>query len=81
MTENEIRKLLIDKGLKQSDIARRMAGDFGLAYQSARVSVNHLITGARWFPKYADWLKKNYGIVIDKPDWAKPVRERLRAAA
>lgn len=81
MTENEIKKTLLDQGIKVADIAAAMADQFPITKGSADVMLRHLISGQRWYPAYAEWLKTNYGLIVEKPVWIKPVRERLRQQA
>lgn len=81
MNENEIKKHLIDHGLKVSDLATEMAKTFNLEKTSADSMLRQMISGQRWYPRYADWLRETYNITINKPEWAKPVRERLKLQA
>ena len=81
MTENENRKVLLDKGIKLVDISKRMSDEFDITEKSAQVMLQHLISNQRWYPVYANWLNKNYGLEIEKPTWLKPVRQRLREQA
>lgn len=81
MNEKQTKRFLEDKGKKVADLAREIAAEFGVTEKSADSMLRELIAGRRWFPVYAKWLDKNYGIKIEKPSWLKPVRERMRAAA
>jgi hypothetical protein len=81
MNEKQIKRKLEDDGLKIVDVARAMHAEFPITRNSAEVMLRQLIAGQRWYPVYADWLKKNYGITVDRPTWLKPVRERMRQAA
>lgn len=81
MNEKQIKRKLEDRGIKVVDVAARMADEFPIKRNSAEVMLRQLIAGQRWYPAYADWLKANYGITVDKPSWIKPVRERMKQAA
>lgn len=80
MTEKEIKRKLEDDGFRVADIARHLAREFSITVGSADTMLRELIAGRRWFPTYAQWLKKNYGVVVSKPASYKPIRERLKAA-
>lgn len=82
MTEKEIKRKLEDDGYRVVDVAREMAKDFRTITEgSAETMLRELIAGRRWFPVYAAWLQKKYKVTVIKPDWARPVRERMRQAA
>jgi hypothetical protein len=82
MNEKQIKRNLEDRGLKIVDVARAMHKAFpSITRNSAEVMLRQLIAGQRWYPVYAEWLKQNYGITVDKPKWLMPVRERMRQAA
>lgn len=80
MTEKEIKILLFDKGLKVADLATALSDQFNITKGSADTMLRDLIAGKEWYPKYVGWLKDNYGIVVEKPAWLRPVRERMKAA-
>lgn len=80
MNEKEIKRSLEDKGLRVADLARDMSKEFDVSEKNADVMLRQLISGARWYPRYADWLSDKYGIVVNRPQWLRPVRERLKAA-
>lgn len=81
MTERQIIDTLRNKGLKVSDVAAVMAEEFSITERSADTMLRQLISGQAWYPKYVGWLKANYKIPVDRPQWLKPVRERMKAAA
>ena len=81
MTEKEIKRKLEDDGFRVIDVARHLAREFPVTNGSAETMLRELIAGRRWFPVYADWLKRNYKVIVEKPLWAKPVRQRMRQAA
>lgn len=81
MNEKEIKRKLEDNGLKVIDVAREMQKAFPITIGSSEVMLRDLIAGKRWFPVYAQWLADNYDIIVEKPEWLKPVRERMRVAA
>jgi hypothetical protein len=82
MTEKEIKRKLEDDGFRVIDVARHMARDFtSITEASAETMLRQLIAGSRWFPVYAAWLQRTYGVTVDRPTWARPVRERMRQAA
>lgn len=79
MTEKQIKRKLEDNGLKVADLAKRLASERGIKETSADNMLRELIAGRRWYPDYAEWLRKNYFITITKPTWLMPVRERMAA--
>lgn len=81
MTEREIKRTLEDRGIRVIDVARHMAADHELKLRSAESMLRRLIAGQAWYPFYAQWLKQNYRVTVDKPSWIKNVRERMKAAA
>jgi hypothetical protein len=82
MTEKEIKRKLEDDGLKVVDVARALSKQFPqVGERSAETMLRELIAGRRWFPVYAEWLKRKYGVEVNRPSWLKPVRERMRQAA
>jgi hypothetical protein len=82
MNEFQINQLLVKKGIKKSDVARRLNEDFpNLSLNYAKKIIYNLISGREWSPTYAEWLNKNYGIEVQKPNSAIPVRQRLQRQA
>lgn len=81
MTEREIKRKLEDNGIRVVDVARDMAKAFPITEGSAETMLRDLIAGRKWFPVYADWLRKNYSVIVERPSWMKPVRERMKIAA
>lgn len=81
MTEREIKRKLEDDGYRLIDVAEKMSKKFGVTKGSAETMLHDLLAGRRWMPKYADWLRDNFGVTVEKPSWIKPVRERMRLAA
>lgn len=82
MNEKQIKRHFEDNGLKIADVAREMNKQFtGITEGSADVMLRQLIAGQRWYPVYAQWLTETYGVVVDKPAYLLPVRERMRQAA
>lgn len=81
MTEKEIKRTLEDNGFRVADVARHLAKEFDVTIGSADTMLRNLIAGRQWLPQYAIWLKKNYKVIVTKPSWVKPVRERMKAAA
>ena len=81
MTEREIKRKLEDDGYRIIDVARHLARDFSVKPNSAETMLHELIAGRRWFPTYVTWLKANYNVIVEKPLWLKPVRERMKIAA
>lgn len=82
MNEKQIKRFFEDRGKKIADVAREMNADFpGLTPGSADVMLRQLISGHRWLPVYAEWLRRKYKITVERPDAFRPVRERMKAAA
>lgn len=83
MTEREIKRHLEDNGFRIADLAVELQKQFGgvSTIQSADTMLRQLIAGHRWYPVYAKWLGDNYGVIVEKPSWLRPVRERMRQAA
>lgn len=84
MTEREIKRKLEDDGFRLRDVARDLQQTHSAtvsSLNSAEVMLHRLISGQAWYPRYAAWLKKEYGVIVNKPDWVKGVRERMKLAA
>ncbi|MCV4752851.1 hypothetical protein OFC37_25595 [Escherichia coli] len=81
MTEKEIKRKLQDDGYLRIDVARIMSQHFGIKVSSAETMLHDLLSGRRWFPVYASFLKKRFGVTVEKPEWIKNIRERLKNAA
>lgn len=81
MSEIQIKRFFQDRGLRLVDVARRLAESFPVKETSAEVMLHQLISGHRWYPVYADWLRDTYGVSIEKPKRLKPVRERMQKLA
>lgn len=82
MNEKQIKRKLEDDGFKIVDVAKAMHSAFpGITKNSAEVMLRQLIAGQRWYPVYATWLENNYAVQVDRPNWIKPVRERMRKVA
>lgn len=81
MNEKQIKRKLEDDGLKIVDVAAAMHDAFPITRGSAEVMLRQLIAGQRWYPVYASWLERTYGIAVDKPTWMLNVRDRMRLAA
>ena len=83
MNEKQIKRHLEDNGIRVADIAVELQKQFHnvSTIQSADTMLRQLIAGHRWYPVYAAWLHDNYGVIVEKPEWLKPVRERMRRAA
>ena len=82
MTEKDIKRKLEDDGFRVVDVARHLAREFKTVNaKSAETMLRELIAGKRWLPAYAEWLKTNYNVIVDRPVSAKPVRERMKQAA
>jgi hypothetical protein len=83
MNEKQIKRHLEDNGLRVADVAVELQKQFGTinSIQTADTMLRQLIAGHRWYPVYAKWLADNYGVIVEKPEWLKPVRERMRIAA
>ncbi len=81
MTEKEIKRELEDCGLRIADLARSLAGDYGVSVKSADNMLRDLIAGRRWYPTYAKWLDEQYQITVTPPVPFAAVRERMKLAA
>lgn len=82
MNEKQIKRFFEDKGMKIADVVRAMQEDFtSITDRSADMMLRQLIAGQRWYPVYAEWLRRKYGVVVDPPQPFKKVRERMRVAA
>ena len=82
MNEKQIKRHFEDLGLTIRDVAAKMHKAFpDITSGSAEVMLRQLIAGHRWYPRYAAWLKKRYHVEVEKPEWLKPVRERMRKLA
>lgn len=81
MTEKEIKRKLEDDGFRVIDVARHLAKDFPITVGSAETMLREMIAGRRYFATYAEWLKTNYSVTVNKPEGYKTVRERMKQAA
>ena len=81
MTEKEIKRTLEDRGIRVADLARQLASEKNINERYADGLLRDLIAGRRWYPVYAAWLKESHSIVVEKPSWLLPVRERMKVAA
>ncbi len=82
MNEFQIKRHFERKGKKIVDIVKDMHDDFpDVKLTACDVMLRQLIAGQRWYPKYAQWLKTRYGVSIQKPEWIRSVRQRMKLAA
>lgn len=82
MNEKQIKRHFEDRGLRIVDVAKELNEAFpDITPGSADVMLRQLIAGHRWYPTYANWLRERYNIVVNKPSWMIPVRERMKQAA
>ncbi len=81
MNEKEIKRNLEDRGLRIADLARELATERDINVRSADIMLRDLISGRRWYPVYAKWLKDRYQIGLVCPPPFLSARERMKAAA
>ena len=82
MNEKQNKRKLEDAGYLLVDVARAMSEEFpSIKKNSASTILHEMLKGDRYIEKYAVWLNNTYGVVIEKPVTAKPIRERMKLQA
>lgn len=81
MTVIEVKKLLLDKGLTISEMARDLAQDMDAKSESIRTMLTDLLYGHAWHPTLAMRVKDKYDITIKRPKSQTTIREAIKQAA
>lgn len=81
MTVQDVKILLIEKGLNISDMARELEPETGASFKSLQTMIADLLYGRRWFPSLADLISQKYGINIPQPKSFRSIKEQLKQAA
>lgn len=77
MNEKQIKRHLEDRGLMIKDLALDLVADHPhVKFHSAYQMLLELIGGRKWYPIYAEWLKRKHKIAVDRPPWTLSARER-----
>lgn len=78
MQTKQIKKILIDRDLTLSQIARQI--DYPASELSIRQMLSDLLYERRWYPRLADAVESQFGIHFTRPAHFEP-KVRLKNAA
>lgn len=81
MTAKEVKKLLINKGLNISDMARELAENSDATFDSLRVMLTDLLYGRRYYPTLAEQVREKWQIDIPRNKNTQTVRQSLKQVA
>jgi hypothetical protein len=74
MKPSQVKAILFERSLSVSAIARELAVDYPIAFDSLRVMIGDVLFGRRYFPRLAAMLNERYGFEIERPE--KEVRHK-----
>lgn len=81
MNAFEIKVHLFKKGLSITKMAERLQPKYGGSTEAIRKMLTNLFYHGVWNDRLARFVKKEFGIVVDKPNRPQTVREAVRQAA
>ena len=81
MTVLEVKKLLLEKGLNISDMARKLAEENNGNFDSMRTMLTDLLYGRRYFPSLAVQVEEMFGITISRAPHQLSVRDSIKQVA
>lgn len=67
MKPSQVKAFLFERRLTVSKMARDMAADYPIAFDSLRVMIGDVLFGRRYFPRLAAMLNERYGLDIARP--------------
>jgi len=67
MKPSQVKAFLFERRLSVSTMAREMAADYPIAFDSLRVMIGDVLFGRRYFPRLAAMLNEKYGLEIERP--------------
>lgn len=67
MKPAQVKAFLFEKRLTVSKMARDMAADYPIAFDSLRVMIGDVLFGRRYFPRLAAMINERYGLEITRP--------------
>lgn len=77
----EIKTTLMKQGLTTADVVRKLCEEYpDVQENSMRTMIDDIFKGHRYYPRYVNSLRQ-FGITINRPEWLKPVRDRMKTAA
>lgn len=68
MKPAQVKAFLFERRLTVSTMARDMAEDYPIGFDSLRVMIGDVLFGRRYFPRLAGLLNERYGLGIERPD-------------
>ena len=67
MKPAQVKAFLFERRLTVSTMAREMAADYPIGFDSLRVMIGDVLFGRRYFPRLAAMLNERYGLGIERP--------------
>lgn len=72
----------MDNGLTVADIARRLHElNPELSEKSVYSMIDDMIHGRKFYPRHAESIKSEFGLILVRPAHLRPARQLLRQAA
>jgi hypothetical protein len=68
MKPAQVKAFLFERRLTVSTMAREMAADYPIGFDSLRVMIGDVLFGRRYFPRLAAMLNERYGLGIERPE-------------
>jgi|GEM_PF-3423879 len=68
MKPAQVKAFLFERRLSVSTMAREMAADYPIAFDSLRVMIGDVLFGRRYFPRLALMLNERYGLGLERPE-------------
>ena len=68
MKPAQVKAFLFERRLSVSTMAREMAADYPIAFDSLRVMIGDVLFGRRYFPRLAAMLNERYGLGLERPE-------------
>ncbi len=74
MKPAQVKAFLFERRLSVSTMAREMAPDYPIAFNSLRVMIGDVLFGRRYFPRLAGMLNERYGLELERPEKEKKIQ-------
>jgi hypothetical protein len=71
MKPAQVKAFLYENKTTVSAMAREMAADYPIGFDSLRVMIGDVLFGRRYFPRLAAMLNERYGFEISRPEGKK----------
>lgn len=68
MKPAQVKAFLFERRLSVSTMAREMAADYPISFDSLRVMIGDVLFGRRYFPRLAAMLNERYGLELERPE-------------